>query len=343
MFLDRYAGPQVELWNCLRQEIFEADRKHPSQLPFIVGIGGAGCMGKTHLAIELASYTKPENSVLFDLDGYLIKTEERDSQKLTGYNPKAYDYAAATKAFTSLLTCEHTTIRAYDHLTRQCYDVPVTNCSKRTTIIVVGVGANTPLFKPSKLFSLSINFLPDNDNSYKQARFTVETESRARRRHISDSDWPGRLTSHLNDFRRFIDTSNLRSDIEVIIQRVSAFEWPYLAEVRTKSPSAIIVRRPSEYSIDISPLRIGRQTIETVRAALDFLPDSNDESSALKADISKELQLMESGEIGEEDRTRFATKLNKLLSKKNLERGTLLYNLIRGIGEIVSKGFGGLP
>jgi len=251
-------------------------------------------MGKTHFAIELASYPKPENSVLFDLDGYLIPPSDRDSKKLTGYNPKAYDYSAASQAFVSILTSEYTILRAYDHFNRQYYDYPVTNCSKRSTIIVVGVGCNTPLFKPSKLFSLSINFLPENDNAYKQARLTVETESRGRRSHIRDADWPGRLTRHLNDFRRFIDTNNLRSDIDVIVQRVSAFEWPYLAEVRTKSPNAVMIRRPSEYCIETNPLRISKKTLETVLAAIEFVPDLGGDTAVLKEDISKELHIIQS-------------------------------------------------
>ena len=339
MKLDQYASPQIELWNALRNKILEADRKHPSQLPFIVGIGGAGCMGKSYFASEFASYPKPENAVLFDLDGYLIPKEERDYKKLTGYNKGAYNYKEAQEAFLSLLTKEHTTIRYYDHLSRKHYDVQVKNCRRRYTIIVVGVAANNAShFPPSKMFSLHVNFMPNSDDAYTQARFTVETGSRGRKGRVHDVDWQDRLSSHLGDFREYIDSDFLQSDIDVVVQRVSIHEWPYLSEIRLKSPSSIIVRRPASYSIESESVKIQPSIIERAQAALDLLPETDAESVSLRKEIQKDLDAARHESLGNDKSRSLLERIEKYLSKENIERGTLLFNLVKGVGEVVVKG-----
>jgi len=79
---NKTASQQMELWNILRNQILEAHMQHSGFFPFIIGIGGAGCMGKSWFAQELTSYSPSENVVLFDLDGYLLDVSHR--QNLTG-------------------------------------------------------------------------------------------------------------------------------------------------------------------------------------------------------------------------------------------------------------------
>ena len=115
---DRYASPQLELWNTLRSLILEASRNHILPFPFIVGIGGAGCMGKTNFAVELFSFPPQGSALLFDLDGYLISSAERDEKKITGYNPSSYACSDAEKVFYEILCGKKTFIKSYNHITR---------------------------------------------------------------------------------------------------------------------------------------------------------------------------------------------------------------------------------
>ena len=203
---DKYASPQLELWNTLRNLILEASRNHILPFPFIVGVGGAGCMGKTNFAVELFRLPPQGTALLFDLDGYLIPALERDEKKITGYNPTSYEFINAEKAFYDILCGKKTSIKSYNHITREPETINITNTLKINTIIIEGVHSNSSHFTPSKFSSLRINFIPEDDGVHESSRTTVELYCR-NRKDVNLVNWRDRLKKHNEDYDEFIEPS----------------------------------------------------------------------------------------------------------------------------------------
>lgn len=67
----------------------------------VIGIAGAGCLGKTTLAHNIAAQMGGTQCQVISLDGYLLEREAR--KELTGYDPRSYELDQAAMDLRRLL------------------------------------------------------------------------------------------------------------------------------------------------------------------------------------------------------------------------------------------------
>lgn len=72
-----------------------------SRKAVVVGIAGAGCLGKTVMAHNMAAQVGETQCQVLSLDGYLLEREAR--RGLTGYNPRSFELDRAAMDLTMLL------------------------------------------------------------------------------------------------------------------------------------------------------------------------------------------------------------------------------------------------
>jgi uridine kinase len=87
--------------------------------PLIVAINGCPAMGKSKLAIEIASFIKNHDKMscsILETDGWLSKErEERIRNEMTGYNPESYDINGLSDAIKKLSLRLDVPRRTYNH------------------------------------------------------------------------------------------------------------------------------------------------------------------------------------------------------------------------------------
>ena len=326
---DKFATPQLELWNTLRNLIIEASRHHILPFPFLIGIGGAGCMGKTNFAIELFSYPPQGTALLFDLDGYLIPAKERDEKKLTGYNPESYNFEKAEKVFYSILKGNKTIINSYNHVTRKPEIINITNTLKINTIIIEGVHSNTKYFSPYKFYSLKINFIPEDDSVHENSRTTVELYTR-NRENVNLIDWRDRLKKHNEDYDEFLLSSINSSDINVVISNVNQFDRPTISELRYRYNNKLITKKLHDYNIEIQVLNEDKDLLDKTSFLLSFISKYSSNTELIK-NLKKELDEYNKGNISSEKKSSIKGKFRDLLKKENLEKGSIVVTIIAKI------------
>lgn len=82
----------------------------------VIGVAGAGCIGKTALCHRFRSYAGDSQCQVVSLDGFMLEREKRDKLGgLTGYNPDGFELAKAASAVSGLIHNQTSfTLRQYD-------------------------------------------------------------------------------------------------------------------------------------------------------------------------------------------------------------------------------------
>lgn len=84
-----------------------------------LAIAGAGCTGKSTLALELAARLRSTGveATVLELDGYFMSREERARAGISAYHPDAFDLRQARHDIDLLLDGQGVAVRTYDKVT----------------------------------------------------------------------------------------------------------------------------------------------------------------------------------------------------------------------------------
>ena len=133
--------PQNPVPDPKNKEAFDIVRftveKYKTNMPYVIGITGAGGAGKTTFGKHIEKYYGSENCISIDLDDYLISREMRGKLEISGYNPKANKLFAARKNIEDLKIGKAIQKPIYNHSTGQV--LPDETVRPRELIIIEGV------------------------------------------------------------------------------------------------------------------------------------------------------------------------------------------------------------
>lgn len=102
--------PAIYLATAAYQKIGQAGKER-----LVINIGGPAGIGKSSLCRYTHKRLGEDNAVIVDLDGWMMKREERTRLGISGMHPNAQYFEEATEALTKFLRGEEIDIPVYDH------------------------------------------------------------------------------------------------------------------------------------------------------------------------------------------------------------------------------------
>jgi uridine kinase len=174
----------------------------------LAAINGAAGLGKTTLSMDIASAIASQESKLFastlPLDCFMLDRADRTARGLSGYDPKAHDFAAAKKAIESLIHGTSVSIRPYDHLTGKHAQEEVT-VSPAPVLILDGIQSFHPSFLPRVHYKLFLHAPPP---IAKEFRFLTDLRERGYTAHQafqhSENEYND-FAQHILHYAKFAD------------------------------------------------------------------------------------------------------------------------------------------
>jgi uridine kinase len=101
-----FQNQKLEEMNLFRYiyETSMAKAKNRSQNRIVIGISGAGCIGKTTLSREICRFVGKSECQVVSMDGYMMDRKKRDAiGGLTGYNPDGFELLKAKNELSGLI------------------------------------------------------------------------------------------------------------------------------------------------------------------------------------------------------------------------------------------------
>jgi phosphoribulokinase len=192
--------PVVQIPDLKNREAFElvarAIERYQTDLPFVIGITGAGGAGKTTFGKNIETYYGSKNCESIDLDDYLLSREERGRLEVTGYNPLANKLALARRNILDLKKGKPARKPRYNHANGKILSDET--LMPRRLIIIEGV---TTLYKElSDLNDLSF-FL----DATKETQIKSRLERDVRTRGYTREEALALLETIRPDYERFIE------------------------------------------------------------------------------------------------------------------------------------------
>ena len=178
----------------------------------VVGIAGAGCVGKTTLSHRLSVLLGSAECQVVSLDAYLLDRQTRSELgQLTGYDPRGFELSRAAEDLETLVRNRRSVVVSqYNRLTHR-RDLPEHLWPRRILLVEGGLALSDPI---RSLIDLRIFLQSD-----KRTQYVLRLRREQAEFGSSESEVLRRFKRYWADYRKYIDSQLGSADL---ILRVGA-------------------------------------------------------------------------------------------------------------------------
>jgi uridine kinase len=188
-------------------DLVETKARNTKKDRIVVGIAGAGCIGKTTLCENYLKIEGASNCQVVSLDAYMLERQRREELGgITGYDPLGFEMDAAARQIRSLIEREMSfTIHQYNRRTHE-RDIAQRIEPKRIVLIEGCLALSDALYK---LEDIHIFMNADQNSQYLFRLAREKREFKYAEDKIPDDRW----SKYWLDYRKFIQPQIAISDV----------------------------------------------------------------------------------------------------------------------------------